>query len=349
MFAWRKTLLKGLPQRHIRFLAAWVGRIDFMMRRRRLRPPLPVNVVIDPATICNLRCPLCPTGTGKSALARVLMSFETFNTVLGRMPWLKYISLFNWGEPFLNPDIFRMVRLASEQDITVAIHSNFSLEKDDAFFRSLADSGLDKLIVSLCGMSQAAYSAYRAGGDAALVRSNLERLLAVRTDKPKIIWRMLANKYNESEIDECRRAARQLGVEFEVAGLSLADYFPDFEIADNGIEDRKQEWLGQKAQYILPRYKKEFGYPLFDSLCTQLFDTAIINPDGTVVPCCHIIDAESSFGDLTKESFADIWHNEKYRSSRSLFLKRQAGMECGTVCRKCNLFRKCGSRQSVLP
>lgn len=342
MNSWRKEVMNLAPQRYIKFVHSVGRKFNFYMKSYCLRPPLPKDIIIDPINICNLHCPLCPTGTGKSKLELKMMSFDTFKLVLEKIPSAKYITLNNWGEAFLNPDIFKIIRFASDKNIAVGLHSNFNHKKDDDFFLNIVNSGLDKLVIPIDGINQASYSEYRVGGNLNLVFDNLRRLLKARKDKPKIIWRLLAIKYNEDEIEDCKNMAEKLGVEFEVAPISLADYFTDNKITDESIEERKDKWLGRKKRYIFPRYKKKFGYPLYNETCTQLFEMVIVNPDGTIFPCCFLTDKKNVFGDLKKESFKDIWYNEKYISSRSLFLKSKENIECYTICQKCNLFKKRG-------
>jgi radical SAM protein with 4Fe4S-binding SPASM domain len=73
----------------------------------------------------------------------------------------------------------------------------------------------------------------------------------------------------------------------------------------------------------------------------QLFNTFVVNPDGKIFPCCLVTDKSNTFGDLLTESIEDIWNNDKYEYSRSLFRKQNnSGQKIETICFKCNNFRK---------
>ena len=58
---------------------------------------------------------------------------------------------------------------------------------------------------------------------------------------------------------------------------------------------------------------------------------------GVVQPCCMVMgDDRVALGDLTTQSFADVWYGEAYRDFRA----RLAGTEPPTVCRGCALYRR---------
>lgn len=309
-----------------------------------LMPPFPTDIAIDPINSCNLRCPLCPSGLRKLNYKRGVMSFETFKIVMEKIPLLKHICLFNWGESFLNPSLFEMIKYADERNVRVNIHSNFNFKKDDNFFLDILKSNLDTLIISLDGASQQSYSKYRIGGDYNLVFSNIRTLARMKDAQgyknPTIIWKFIVNRFNEKEIIKAKKLAYNLEIEFETSFLGLSDDLPDLEF-ENTLEQRKEGWLPINKRYQHPCYRNEYKIPLNNSYCDQLFKRVVINPDGKVFPCCWATDMKHVFGDLTKESFEEIWYNSKYLYSRSLFTKEKySGPKEETVCSFCNNFKK---------
>ena len=157
---------------------------------------------------------------------------------------------------------------------------------------------------------------------------------------PKIIWKFIVNKFNENEITNAKEIANNLGIEFETSFLGLSDDLTGLDFR-NTVEQNKEYWLPLRKQYRHPYYRNEYKIPLTNFFCTQLFETVVINPDGKVFPCCWVTDTKYAFGDLTKESFEDIWYNSKYLYSRSLFSKEKySGPKEKTVCSICNNFKK---------
>ena len=125
----------------------------------------PTRLVIDPINLCNLKCPLCPTGQGKTGQPKGRMKLSDFKKIIDELgDYLYEIDLFNWGEPFLNNKIYEIINYAHQKRIQVNISSNLSsFDKKNA--KKLVESGLDNLIVSLDGASQESLTKYRCGGD----------------------------------------------------------------------------------------------------------------------------------------------------------------------------------------
>jgi radical SAM protein with 4Fe4S-binding SPASM domain len=93
-------------------------------------------------------------------------------------------------------------------------------------------------------------------------------------------------------------------------------------------------WLPSERQFR--RYKlKEGSYEPKSSLpdrCARLWFNPVITWDGKVVPCCFDKDAEYIMGDLTQDSFREIWDGPKYRIFRKSIL---TGRHMIDMCRNC--------------
>jgi len=46
----------------------------------------------------------------------------------------------------------------------------------------------------------------------------------------------------------------------------------------------------------------------------------VINPDGTVMPCCAVYDPKYNFGNILRDSLEEVWNNSYFLSARSIFL-----------------------------
>ncbi len=87
-------------------------------------------------------------------------------------PTLWQIEFYNWGEPLLCKDIYRMIEEAHALGISTQVNTNFSLPFDAERAERPARSGLSILGVSIDGAQQAVYEQYRVGGDLAIVLRN---------------------------------------------------------------------------------------------------------------------------------------------------------------------------------
>lgn len=97
------------------------ARLAVLGWRRPVARYYPYSLVVCTGNICNLTCPLCPTGCAKPGRTPGLMSMVTFRHCLDECgPYLYKLELYNWGEPLLNPNFFAMVQYAKRFGILVA-------------------------------------------------------------------------------------------------------------------------------------------------------------------------------------------------------------------------------------
>ncbi|MDZ4182422.1 MAG: radical SAM protein, partial [Candidatus Cloacimonadaceae bacterium] len=175
----------------------------------------PPAIMIEPTNICNLKCPLCPSGNGELMRPRGMMPLARFKSVIREVRDHSGMLIFwSQGEPFLHPEAFAMIDFAVKSGMYVLTSSNLSLEID---LMKLLDSGLQHLIVSMDGISPATYDQYRVNGDYELVLRNMKELIRLKKQlgsrHPYIIWQFIVMKHNEHEIPEVKRMAKELGVD----------------------------------------------------------------------------------------------------------------------------------------
>jgi MoaA/NifB/PqqE/SkfB family radical SAM enzyme len=82
-----------------------------------------------------------------------------------------HLLLYFQGEPFMNTDIFRMIKYASERRLYTVISSNGQF-LDNETTGKIMESGLDRLIISVDGTDQSTYEQYREGGDLNIILEN---------------------------------------------------------------------------------------------------------------------------------------------------------------------------------
>ena len=141
-------------------------RIELQLRFGRKKVwGYPYEWEIDTTNICQLKCPLCHTGLGTIGRQKGVMHFETYSKIVYEVKnYCIWLSLYSWGEPFLNKEIGKFVEYAHKARIATIISSNLNKPLTAQMAESLIKSGLDVLIVSLDGITQEVYEIYRVGG-----------------------------------------------------------------------------------------------------------------------------------------------------------------------------------------
>ena len=78
----------------------------------------PPVVMIEPTNICNLQCPLCPSGNGTLKRAKGYMDLDVFKKIINDIEKTAFmVVLWNQGEPYLNKDFSKMVKYASDRGL----------------------------------------------------------------------------------------------------------------------------------------------------------------------------------------------------------------------------------------
>jgi radical SAM protein with 4Fe4S-binding SPASM domain len=289
---------------------------------------LPISLSIEPTTSCNLRCPECPSGLRSFTRPTGMLQKELFENVINQLaPTLSYLTFYFQGEPYLHPQFLPMVQYAAQKGTYTATSTNAHYLKDEAA-RQTVESGLDRLIISIDGTSQDTYQSYRIGGDLSKVIEGTKNIIAwkrkLKSVTPHVIFQFLVVRPNEHQIPEVYRLAKELGVD-EVK-LKTAQIY-DFE---NG-----SDLIPVQEQYS--RYQKldDGKFKIKNSLknnCWKMWHSCVITWDGKVLPCCFDKDAQYVMGDLTKNTFKEIWTGEKYQEFRSTLFRSRSEIE---MCKNC--------------
>lgn len=302
----------------------------------------PYYLLVDPSSCCPLRCSMCvdPKDPARRVRPSRLMTPELFENLMGELGEnLFMLSLYNWGEPLLNPDLNRFIRRAKEKDIFVDINTNLSLELTDEDLEAFLDTGIDNIVVSIDGFSQETYGTYRIGGSFELARDNITRLASLRDricPATAITWKYLVFSFNEHEISLAERYCRKSGITFarKEATVDL-DVHPEW-LPSYRRADLSRPHGGWPFRRTVPPVLKEIGR---EATCAWHYCYSSINADGSVSPCCAVPDAKDDFGTVVpgKMRFTDVWNGESYRRSRALLAGEEEGERTGRdpVCARC--------------
>jgi len=296
----------------------------------------PSRLSIETGNICNLSCPLCPTGQKDAGVKRGFITLDNFKKIIDELGcYLTLLRLYNWGEPLLNKHLISMIHYAVRKRINTTLSTNLSIVLNQEFARQLLEAGLTKIFVSCDGASSETYEKYHIGGNFDRVVNNMKLLVGEKQKLAncftKIIWLFHVFRYNEHEVKAVKEMAEEIGVELRINKMRTDMGKEIFETARVSIE-RDGKWIPEDPKYSAfdlkqKRVKKQ------KSFCNLPWKETVINWNGEVLPCCAVFEDKYSYGDAFRRQFNDVWNNKKYVAARKELLGKEN--EGGTVCHIC--------------
>ncbi len=288
-------------------------------------PPI-VNV--EPTNVCNLRCPLCVTGSMQMKRSYGRMNVEKFKTFIDQVAdKIIYVTLYHQGEPYLHKEFNDMVTYAKSKGVYVTTSTNAHFFTPE-LAESVVKSKIDSMIISLDGVTQETYEKYRVLGklDTVLegIRNVVEAKQRLKSKVPYLFLQFLVMKQNEHEIPQVKALANELGVDRLLIKTTQVMTL-----------DEAKEWLPENDKYRRYELTEEaFRVKQGQGVCPRVWMTTLIDWDGQVVPCCFDKNGEHALGHLDNgQSFDEIWKNEKYSDFRTRMLTNRNSID---ICRNCN-------------
>lgn len=292
----------------------------------------PASLMVEPSAACNLRCPFCPTGIRISKRDGYTLSPEDFERALG---WFRYtlgsITFWNYGEPFLNRDLHKMVAVASRYGISTQISTNghfLELPMLDDIFKA----GLTRLLVSVDTPHAELYDRYRVGGDFGTVVRNFrhaverKRVLGAKTH---IVAQYMLMRDSEN-VDAMIAHGQELGADkVLVKTIGIGSSVPNPTSEEWSLMPETEEFNRYVSQDDI-RSKIQWDD---DVRCTYIWRRMVLNADGTCVPCCRDQLAKFHLGTIKNGgTLASVWNSPAYRRYRREIRQTQ---KSEVMCQRC--------------
>ncbi|MDD5560789.1 MAG: radical SAM protein [Candidatus Omnitrophica bacterium] len=320
------------PKKIVNFLLVSISR--FLKTKDCLG--LPFNINIEPTGSCNYECVKCERFSDSyrdegQIVQGKHMPFEHYCKIIEDIgDFLLSVRLWNFGEPLLHKDIFRMISYAKKKNIIVAVSSNLSL-LSAAGAEGLVSCGLDYLIVSFDGGSARTYSLYHGADYFEKVAENIKALVyakkKLKSLTPFIELQFIVMRENEGELAQVKRLSEELGVN-KVTFLRVDKEkinFRKFNLLN------RDDILPENWDYVLDK----------DSIrlinrCNNPWEGTLIRYSGLVLPCVEDIGETHPMGRVFYEGrylgFKQIWKSENYRNFRAEIKDRINDIK---ICRNC--------------
>ncbi len=290
---------------------------------------LPFSLSIEPTTACNLGCPECPSGLKQFTRPTGKLNLELHQVMIEQLKKsVFYINYYFQGEPFLHPKFLDLIVEAKRNKIYTATSTNAHFI-DEKKAEEIVESGMDRLIISIDGLTQATYENYRVHGKLSKVIEGTKHLLAAKkklnSSTPHLIFQFLAVKPNEHEIPEVFKLGKEMKIdEVRIKSAQLYDY-------ENG-----NPLMPENEKYSRYKLQSDGTYKLkykTGNHCWRMWSSSVFTWDGKVVPCCFDKDAKHVLGSLENRSFNEIWNDKQYIAFRQAVLTGRNQID---ICKNCS-------------
>lgn len=287
---------------------------------------MPVFITIEPTNHCNLRCPVCETGSGILNRPKGSLSYDDFKAIVDKIyKHANSIFFYHMGEPFLNHNSYKMIRYAKSKNLYITTCTNGQCL--DA--KQLVESGIDEIIFQIGGTSERTHSIYRIGGNLEGVIQNVKNVLKEKelTGKfqPKLILGLIVMKHNEAEVNEFYEIARNLNVDVRLLNPCVRTWQQGNEFLPNN----EKYWEYDREEFKKGRLTAKKGS---GDRCNWIYISTVILTNGDVVPCCRDVQGDFVMGNILKEDLGNIWNNDKYEAFRKRVANSKNSLPICALC-----------------
>lgn len=304
-----------------------------MWRGNSITSSIPYIFVFEVTNVCNLKCPFCLTGKGISGGRDVRhMKYEEAKEILDAVgDYIYFLQVYTWGEPLLNKDLIKIIEYAKQKNIYVMLSTNATAMTPE-YNNRLLDSGIDYITVAIDGGSNATYQIYRVGGNYDKVLNNVANMIDQRKQRrqgrPFLEWQYIVFRHNEHETEKTENMAYAMGIN---KFTPLPAY----------VED--EAWSPRTG-----KYRTEIGNPERLKNCDRPWSHLNVRADGGIASCCYTFFKKDDFGELSKNSFCEIWNNSKFQQSRRLIHQAKTKQKLEPSQLACYECMKTGIRPSFI-
>lgn len=283
--------------------------------QRRILGQLPIHLLVEPSSICNLRCVMCyqsdPTFTAKENMG--LMDMGLFREIIDQAAagGVKALTMAPRGEPLLHKEFGAMLDYIGGKDafLDVKVNTNAMRLTEDMAHRLLS-SPVNLAVISVDSADKETYERIRVRGKFETVVENVRRLHQIR-----------ASHYPSSKVE-----IRISGVKIDPDQDEKA--FHDFwsPMCDTvTLVHAAEQW---------DTYHNEL-HPDLKRPCSLFWERLYVWYDGACNPCEADYLSRLSPGSARDRSLAEIWCGPEMERLRQTHL---AGERGGLIpCDRCGL------------
>jgi len=320
-----RNLDKIAPERILNLINSAIAQ-RFGLFLSELYPP---ELYLEVVRGCNFKCIMCNSWK----FPKYFLSYEDVKKILPHFRKSIFLQSYGVGEPFLNKEIYKIVKYASEElKLLTSVSSNFSVIDP----KKALEMGTNEITASIDSLNKEKFFMLR-HGNIDIVKKNLITLVKLKGDRkyPIISIRTVVSKLNLNEIEDIFQFGISIGIRnfyiqtlFDGNLISKPNDLTTEDILKINELTRKYK---KQARFILLSYRGDVKGFKPSGYCFMAFYSTIIDFRGEVYPCCKVMeDKSASFGNI-------FYEPQKVLKNRNLFLKKFRSSP-PEFCKKCELY-----------
>ncbi len=286
-----RSFIKRNPQNTLEYV---IYRYKFRIYpEKSILTDFPVYILIEPTSICNLRCKMCfqtdDYFSQKENMGFIDLDFYKSlidQAVEGKS---KALTMASRGEPLLNKNFDKMLEYAGGKFFELKVNTNCML-LDENKAHMLLDSDITDLVFSIDSADKRQYENLRVGADFDKITQNIKQF----------------NKIREKHYPNSNLVTR-------ISGVKCSE--------EQDMDRFVKHWAGQvdSIAYVncinrKDSYNNEISKARYR--CKTLWNRMYIWWDGTCNPCDFDYKSNLKLGNAKEKSLKEIWNGSKMQELR---------------------------------
>ena len=326
--------------------------------------PPPPYITFCITDYCNLRCKMCPFQ--HSRIERHILPLNLIKRVVDEIyDFTYYINLCGRGEPFLHPDLFKIIEYVKARNLICAVGTNGTLLKEKA--EDLINSGVDILNVSIDSVGEKHDEIRGLTGTFEKVLDGLRKIQSIRSPyNPIVTVNYTITGYGYRDLLTLYEIVKEIGIDILTVALpsyirtpymlqAQENLFKDFPLPTDELSwgtvdvgsgninlielyNIKKELLAKDEGVLISLTPDFFSFEDLEKYCQFkgfvyqketkcAWQRASVASNGDLITCDVY-----RLGNLENSNFLSVWNNENYRKVRQLLKSHKRFPICATCC-----------------
>lgn len=307
------------------------------------------TVQMEVSSNCNASCFYCPLTAYKGKVNKQFIDVSIIENLIPQLRKNAYIHLQGWGEPFMHPDFFQIVKLLKENNFRIGTTTNGML-LNDSDLEEIVDLQVDYIAFSTAGFTPVENNFLRRGTSLEKIIELIIKIKKIKKFKnsayPKIHLANIGFNENLDNILDSKEFLEDLKPDQVV--VSSVSFFTNPSLDEQALINKTEnEWKHLKKSF--EKFREVSALDLnfhivspfiLRKTCSEKISRSVfIGSSGDVHPCVFkgLPLSEKvnffirgmkrehenlSFGNLFHENLKKIWNKKEYRKFRKGHVKK---------------------------